>query len=203
MGVVKMASPTTNTSNKAVKVRYYPIVVESKESYDKETSDEFYLVIHNEATDVLIDIIVNSVTREISEALAKDIEELCAIERSEHDNNSKLVGTVEKKIDEWRATKFVDNSNAGKQLKAEFVKKIAQDKAKLKGNAKYGGQMQSLKASAEKPKRDELLVYDPVEIFGKIVDSDGKTRTLQQMIDILTSSGDLYKFLMEIGHMAG
>lgn len=196
-----MTNPNTKT---VVHTKYYPVVIESESSYAKEdVSDEFYLVIHNEALNTLFAVFVQSIAEKIAKSLESKLPPAAALEITKKKKPSanqvdpeEVRTWLTEEIKNWlnaarQSPKEINANTLTKGFAAEVGKKKKEQKPKLYAN------------TMPIPSTDELLVYPPKEVFNYISDSTGKKKTLSDMIKVLVDERDLYKFLMEIGHMAG
>ncbi|MGB1289100.1 MAG: hypothetical protein ACPG7F_21380, partial [Aggregatilineales bacterium] len=135
---------------KAVETRYYPVVVESQTSYPKPTSDEYYLVIHNKAVNVLLEVALKSVIDSLLERLVTKIDPSQQISAE----------TLRAEVDTWLDDQFADQETQS-NFKKKFEEKIAEDKEKYDA---YMSGSDPYSSSDTGPKRNKLLVYDPVKI---------------------------------------
>jgi hypothetical protein len=137
----------TNTNN-IVETKYYIAVVESVASaalpVGQTEGREFYLVVHHEALQKLVDMIAT------------------------------LSG----------------GSVMGEPLREAVVAKLLENAGKDYPTAKQSNE-------------GDVLVYDPKNIFNQIVDENGQKKSLDQLIQSLVEHKDMFKFLMELGKMAG
>jgi hypothetical protein len=80
-------------------------------------------------------------------------------------------------------------------LRAAVVEKLFADGVSMTTSG-YGGAASTLGTK-------DILIYDPIKIFKQIVDENKQPKPLSTLIRGLVDDHDLFKFLMEIGKMAG
>lgn len=137
-------------NNGVIETKYYVAVVESTGSAalpaGQTEGREFYMVVHHDALQRLVDLIVT-----------------------------------------------LSSSVAEEDLRKAVVAKLFEHAG---GSYQDAERMQKMREAG-------VLVYDPKKIFEQILDENDKPKTLGQLIQALVDHQDMYKFLMELGKMAG